>query len=60
MVAGQRFEPGDLLFEPLRTGLRKALMYVPVPELVRAQGGEDAGLLGAALQARELSRSLQK
>jgi glucokinase len=51
---------GDLLFDPLREGLRSQLLpgYAPGDELpvVRSALGEDAGLLGAAVLALEGAR----
>jgi glucokinase len=45
------------LFEPLEAELDHLLSFHRRPRLIPAQLGEDAGLLGAALRARDLLAS---
>lgn len=52
VLGGGLAEAGEHLFGPLRTRLGSMLTYVPVPPLVPARAGENAGLLGSALLAR--------
>ncbi|WP_431837109.1 ROK family protein [Cellulomonas sp. Y8] len=52
VLGGGLAEAGDHLFVPLRARLASLLTYVPVPPLVKARAGENAGLLGSALLAR--------
>lgn len=53
VIAGGLSEAGDALLVPLAERLEDLVRYGPVPQLVRAQLGEDAGLVGAALAARD-------
>ncbi|MBT8160058.1 MULTISPECIES: ROK family protein [Arthrobacter] len=54
VVGGGLAEAGDRLLDPLRMRLDKMLDFQRRPVIVRAQLGQDAGLLGAALRARAL------
>ncbi|MFC3275268.1 ROK family protein [Agromyces mediolanus] len=54
VIGGGLSRAGDGLFGPLRERLDARLSFHRRPELVPAELGEDAGLLGAALIAREL------
>ncbi|MDL9978970.1 ROK family protein [Microbacterium sp. ASV49] len=53
VIGGGLSRAGDALFEPLRTRLDERLSFHRRPLLLPAELGEDAGLLGAALIARE-------
>lgn len=53
VIAGGLSEAGDALLVPLAERLQQLVRYGPVPQLVRAELGEDAGLVGAALAARD-------
>lgn len=53
VIAGGLSEAGDALLVPLAERLERLVRYGPVPPLVRAHLGEDAGLVGAALAARD-------
>ena len=53
VLAGGLSEAGDALVVPLALRLESLVRYGPVPRLVRATLGEDAGLVGAALAARD-------
>lgn len=53
VIGGGLSRAGDALFEPLRTRLDARLSFHRRPQLLPAQLGEDAGLLGAAIIARE-------
>jgi glucokinase len=53
VIGGGLAEAGALLFEPLRTALDAHLSFQRRPRLLRAQLGENAGLLGLGLAARE-------
>jgi len=55
VIGGGLSRAGDALFEPLRTRLDARLSFHRRPHVVPAQLGEDAGLLGAAIIARERS-----
>ncbi|MCW3765472.1 ROK family protein [Paenarthrobacter ureafaciens] len=54
VVGGGLAEAGDDLLEPLRKRVDAILDFQRRPQLIRAQLGQDAGLLGAALNARAL------
>lgn len=54
VVGGGLSEAGDALMLPLDARLRTLVRVPPVPTLVRAHFGQDAGLVGAALAARDL------
>jgi glucokinase len=53
VIGGGMSEAGDDLLEPLRRRLDARLTFHRRPALVKAQIGEDAGIIGAALKARE-------
>lgn len=58
VVGGGVSEAGDLLLQPARQRLAQAVTGVelrPVPEMVPAALGNEAGLVGAALLARDLA-----
>ncbi|WP_329087306.1 ROK family protein [Actinomadura citrea] len=52
IVGGGLAGSGELLLEPLRASLSARLTFQRVPRIVRAELGDRAGLLGAALLAR--------
>lgn len=54
VVGGGLAQAGDALFRPLEQRLDALLTFHRRPLLLPAQIGEDAGLLGAALRARDL------
>lgn len=54
VIGGGLAEAGDELLEPLRKRVDGILDFQRRPQLMRAQLGQDAGLLGAALNARAL------
>ncbi|MFK0041739.1 ROK family protein [Paenarthrobacter sp. NPDC090517] len=54
VIGGGLAEAGDELLEPLRKRVDTILDFQRRPQLIRAQLGQDAGLLGAALNARAL------
>lgn len=53
VVGGGLAESGELLLGPLRTGLNARLTFQRRPQVVRAELGDNAGCLGAALLALE-------
>ena len=56
MIGGGVSAVGDLLLDPARAALRASLQgatYRPVPDLVPAAFGPEAGAVGAALLARD-------
>jgi len=55
VLAGGPSDAGELLAGPVRERLAAALTYQRRPEVVVAQLGSDAGVLGSALAAAELS-----
>lgn len=55
VIGGGLSEAGSDLFDPLRERLETRLTFHRRPLLVRAVIGGDAGLIGAALQARDLA-----
>ncbi|MGW2310829.1 ROK family protein [Actinomadura luteofluorescens] len=57
IVGGGLAGSGELLLEPLRTSLAARLTFQRVPRIVRAELGDRAGLLGAALLARANTES---
>ncbi|GAB3485525.1 ROK family glucokinase [Nocardiopsis coralliicola] len=62
IIGGGVSECGDLLLGPARTAFRRHLSgrgYRPEAGIVRATLGNEAGLIGAALLAREEPRSLR-
>lgn len=59
VIGGGLAEAGDELLEPLRQKVDHTLDFQRRPRIIKAQLGQDAGLLGAALNARALlDRSL--
>lgn len=54
VLGGGLAQAGPALFDPLERALDGMLTFHRRPRLVGAQIGEDAGLLGAALRARDL------
>jgi glucokinase len=54
VIGGGLAEAGGNLLEPLRTRVDRILDFQRRPRLIQAQLGQDAGLLGAALNARAL------
>ena len=54
VIGGGLAQAGAALFEPLQLELDRLLTFHRRPLLIPAQLGEDAGLLGAALRARDL------
>lgn len=54
VIGGGLAEAGDAFFGPLRSRVDSLLTFHRRPLLVPAQLGEDAGLLGAAIRARDL------
>ncbi|MCT9871058.1 ROK family protein [Paenarthrobacter aurescens] len=59
VIGGGLAEAGDELLEPLRTRVDHILDFQRRPQLIRAELGQDAGLLGAALNARALLGATQ-
>lgn len=55
VLGGGLAQAGPALFDPLEHALDGMLTFHRRPRLVGAQIGEDAGLLGAALRARDLA-----
>lgn len=55
VIGGGLAQAGESLFAPLREALDRQLALPKRPSLVPATMGENAGLLGAALKARELA-----
>ena len=53
IIGGGLAQAGEALLEPLRRSVRSKLSYHREPLIVPAQLGEDAGLRGAFLKARE-------
>lgn len=54
VIGGGLAEAGAAFFDPLEQKLDALLTFHRRPQLIPAQLGEDAGLLGAALRARDL------
>lgn len=54
VIGGGLAQAGDALFVPLDAALRRHLSFQRHPRLLRASLGENAGLLGTALWARQL------
>jgi glucokinase len=54
VIGGGLAQAGEALFTPLREALDRQLALPKRPGLVPATMGENAGLLGAALKARQL------
>lgn len=62
VIGGGLCEAGEALFEPLRRELTERAPSIPrsaAPRIERASLGNKAGILGAALMARDLSDSVQ-
>jgi glucokinase len=59
VIGGGLAEAGDELLEPLRVEVDRILDFQRRPQLIRAQLGQNAGLLGAALNARALLGAAQ-
>ncbi|WP_338031407.1 ROK family protein [Diaminobutyricibacter tongyongensis] len=57
VIAGGLSQAGPALFEPLARRLDDILTFHRRPQLLRATIGEDAGVIGAALRARDLIAS---
>lgn len=55
VLGGGLSEAGDALLVPLEQRLRQLVRVQPMPRLIRARFGQDAGLVGAALAARDLA-----
>lgn len=55
VIGGGLAQAGDTLFVPLRARVDAMLSFHRRPELIPAKIGENAGLIGAALLARELA-----
>lgn len=53
VVGGGLSEAGDELLQPLRERLEGILTIHRRPEIIRARIGEDAGVIGSALRARD-------
>ncbi|MGV2985218.1 ROK family protein [Microbacterium sp. AGC85] len=53
VIGGGLSRAGGAMFDELRTRLASRLSFHRVPRLLPAELGDDAGLLGAALRARE-------
>ena len=58
VIGGGLAQAGPALFEPLRDRLDALLSFHRRPALLRAHLGDDAGLLGTALAARDLADAL--
>jgi glucokinase len=57
VIAGGLSQAGPALFEPLAQRLDALLTFQRRPQLLQATIGEDAGVIGAALRARDLTIS---
>lgn len=57
VVGGGLAEAGDALFTPLRSRVGEILTFQRTPQLIPAELGEDAGLIGTALRARRLAQA---
>ena len=55
MIGGGLSGAGDALFRPLGARLDRLLSFQARPRLVRAELGDEAGLLGTAIAARRLA-----
>jgi glucokinase len=58
VIGGGLAQAGPALFEPLGRRLDALLSFHRRPVLLRARLGDDAGLLGTALAARDLAARL--
>ena len=58
VIGGGLAQAGDALFVPLRARVDAKLSFHRRPELLPARIGENAGLIGAALLARELAERI--
>ncbi|WP_045074872.1 ROK family protein [Psychromicrobium lacuslunae] len=54
VIGGGLAESGAALFEPLAAEIDKLLTFQPRPSLIKASLGQDAGLIGSALNAQAL------
>ena len=54
VIGGGLAESGETLLAPLRDALGKKVTFHRVPEIVRAELGDESGSLGAALIALDL------
>ena len=54
IIGGGLSQAGDALLVPLRNRVEKLLMFYRRPEILPAKLGQDAGFIGAALNARDL------
>lgn len=52
IIGGGLAQAGEALLAPLRVALDRRLSYQPLPVIVPARLGQDAGLMGAFLRAR--------
>lgn len=60
VIGGGLAQAGDVLFTPLRERVDALLSFHRRPLLLPALLGQDAGLLGAALRARDLTGALDR
>ena len=60
VVGGGLSLAGDALFSPLKDELAKMLRVHPVPSILPAKFGGNAGLVGSALRASDLHVSLER
>ncbi len=51
VIGGGMADAGEMLFEPLKAVLAREICFEPVPPVLPAALGNDAGYLGAALSA---------
>ena len=58
VIGGGLAQAGDALFVPLRARVDAQLSFHRRPQLIPARIGENAGLIGAALLARELAERI--
>ncbi|WP_284974482.1 ROK family protein [Arthrobacter sp. efr-133-TYG-104] len=59
VIGGGLAEAGDELLQPLRSSVDAMLDFQRRPQLMRAQLGQNAGLLGAAMNARALLGTME-
>lgn len=55
IIGGGLSEAGAALITPLQKRVAQLLRYTDPPEIMRANAGENAGLIGAALRGREVA-----
>jgi glucokinase len=58
VIGGGLAQAGPALFDPLRERLDALLSFHRRPVLLQARLGDDAGLLGTALAARDLANGV--